>query len=195
MINEIQVLINSTLLREIDGYKLIRTYARYCYNSEEDIENDVLIQQNLAQILDWDINGDEGLALYCGKFESIKHRDLLKLIQFIKDNKYEIKKQSTKWINERRLENVKKIYAAKELQDSINKEKFSRVDYSVSGRGRKNKECTYEGRHYKSRLECCYKEGITKAQLYKYLVETNQIDSKSPIAQKYKKNYEKNNNS
>ena len=71
----IQLIVNTTLLRELDERKLINAYARFEYDSDEDVTNDTIIKSNLTQLFDWDINGDEGLGIYCGKFESIKGKD------------------------------------------------------------------------------------------------------------------------
>ena len=56
-----------------------------------------------------------------------------------------------------------------------NIERFTDSNYKVSGRGKKAKPCIYEGKEYKSRQECMYKEGLTKYQLWIYLKNTNQI--------------------
>ena len=63
----IQLVVNTNMLREIDEHKLINAYARLLYNTEEDVTNDTIIRQNLEKLLDWDINGDNGLGIYCGK--------------------------------------------------------------------------------------------------------------------------------
>lgn len=70
----IQLVINVNLLREIDERRLINTYARLVYNEEEDTSDDEIIRRNLESILDWDIRGDRGLAVYCNKFESLKEK-------------------------------------------------------------------------------------------------------------------------
>lgn len=49
----LQLIVNSTLLREIDERALINRYARYCYEDEESVTNDTIIQQNLANLLDF----------------------------------------------------------------------------------------------------------------------------------------------
>ena len=82
----IQLVINTTMLREIDERRLINAYARLIYETEVDITDDNVIKVNLIKLFDWDINGDNGLGVYCGKFESIKRKDWITLIQFIKDN-------------------------------------------------------------------------------------------------------------
>ena len=89
------LVINTNMLRELDERKLIHAYARYVYESEKDLSDDNNIKLNLIRLFDWDINGDNGLGIYCGRFESIKRKDWIKLIQFIKENSYEIEKLST----------------------------------------------------------------------------------------------------
>ena len=51
----IQLVVNVNLLREIDERKLINTYARFLYNNENDISNDVRIKENLIELLDWNL--------------------------------------------------------------------------------------------------------------------------------------------
>ena len=167
--------INTNMLRELDERKLIHAYARYVYESEKDLSDDNNIKLNLIRLFDWDINGDNGLGIYCGKFESIKRKDWVKLIQFIKDNSYEIEKLSRPHIKEKRLENIKIINDALEIKEQHNIERFSDENYTISGRGKKARPCIYKGKEYKSRQECIYKEGITKYQLYEYLKETGQL--------------------
>lgn len=169
------LVINTNMLRELDERKLINAYARYVYESEKDLSDDNNIKLNLIRLFDWDINGDNGLGIYCGKFESIKRKDWIKLIQFIKDNSYEIEKLSRPYIKEKKLENIKIINNALEIKEQHNIERFTSDNYKVSGRGKKARPCIYEGREYKSRQECMYKEGLTKYQLWKYLKDTNQI--------------------
>ena len=67
----IPLVVNVNLLREIDERKLIRAYARYMVNNESDYSDDTIIRENLKKLLDWDVNGDNGLGIYCGKFEKI----------------------------------------------------------------------------------------------------------------------------
>lgn len=169
------LVINTNMLRELDERKLIHAYARYVYESEKDLSDDNNIKLNLIRLFDWDINGDNGLGIYCGKFESIKRKDWIKLIQFIKENSYEIEKLSRPFIKEKKLENIKIINDALEAKEQHNIERFTSDNYKVSGRGKKARPCIYEGREYKSRQECMYKEGLTKYQLWKYLKDTNQI--------------------
>ena len=171
----IPIVVNVNLLREIDERKLIRAYARYMVNNESDYSDDVIIRENLKQLLDWDINGDNGLAIYCGKFEKLKEKDWIKLIQFIKENHYEIKSLSSSFIKERTLESIKVINNAIEAKEFRNKERCSDENYKVSGRGKKAKTCIYEGKEYQSRQECMYKEGLTKNQLDQCLRKTNQL--------------------
>lgn len=171
----IQLVINSVLLRELDDRKLINAYARFMYNSEEDVTNDVKIRENLIKLLDWDINGDKGLGIYCSKFENIKSKDWEFLINFIKENFYEIEKLSRPNVKERKLENIKIINNILEKKEQHNIKRFTDNNYKVSGRGKKAKSCIYKGRFYKSRQECIYKEGISKYELYTYLKNTNQL--------------------
>ena len=49
----IQLVINTSLLREIDERKLINAYARFMYNDEKDTTDDTQIKENLIQLLDW----------------------------------------------------------------------------------------------------------------------------------------------
>ena len=171
----IQLVVNVNLLREINERKLINAYARYMYNDEKDTTDDVQIRENLIQLLDWDENGDNGLGIYCSKFESLKEKDWIKLISFIKENHHEIKAISFYPLKERKLESIKVINTEIEAKKIHNKERFTSENYQVSGRGKKARPCIYEGREYKSRQECMYKEGLTKYQIWKYLKETNQI--------------------
>ena len=171
----IQLVVNVNLLREIDERKLINAYARFMYNNEKDTTDDTQIKENLIQLLDWDKNGDNGLGIYCSKFESIKKKDWIFLINFIKENSYEIELLSRPFVKEKKLESIKIINDIIEAKKQHNKERFTSKDYQVSGRGKKARPCTYEGREYKSRQECMYKEGLTKYQLWIYLKNTNQI--------------------
>ena len=171
----ISLVVNVNLLREIDERKLINTYARLIYTDEEDVSNDVKIKENLIKLFDWDINGENGLGIYCGKFESIKRKDWDILINFIKENRHEIKTLSYTQAKERKLESLKVVFNTLEAKEQHNIERFSNKNYKVSGRGKKAKTCIYEGREYKSRQECIYKEKITKHQLYEYLKKTNQL--------------------
>ena len=169
------LVINTNMLRELDERKLIHAYARYVCESEKDLSDDNNIKLNLIRLFDWDINGDNGLGIYCGKFESIKRKDWVKLIQFIKENSYEIEKLSRPFLKEKKLENIKIVNDALEAKELHNIERFSDENYTVSGRGKKARPCIYNGKEYKSRQECIYKEGITKYQLYEYLKETRQL--------------------
>ena len=171
----IQLVVNTNLLREIDERKLINAYAHFMYNDKEDISNDTIIKNNLIQLFDWDENGDDGRGIYCSKFESIKRKDWEKLIQFIKDNRYEIELLSRPSVKEKKLESIKIVNDALKAKEQHNIERFTDKNYTISGRGKKAKSCVYEGREYKSRQECIYKEGLTKYQLYQYLKETNQL--------------------
>ena len=171
----IQLVINTNLLREIDERKLINAYARFMYNDEKDTTDDTQIKENLIQLLDWDENGDNGLGVYCSHFEEIKRKDWEFLINFIKENSYEIEFISRTNVKKRKLESIKIINNFIEAKKQHNIERFTSEDYKVSGRGKKARPCIYEGREYKSRQECMYKEGLTKYQLWAYLRETNQI--------------------
>ena len=171
----IQLVVNVELLREIDERKLINAYARFMYNDESDITNDNRIKENLIQLLDWDKNGSNGLEIYCSHFEEIKRKDWELLINFIKENSYEIELLSRSHVKERKLESIKIINDVIEEKKQHNIERFTDNNYQVSGRGKKARPCIYEGREYKSRQECMYKEGLTKYQLWIYLKETNQI--------------------
>lgn len=163
------------MLREIDERKLINAYARFLYNGEEDTTNDIKIRENLVQLLDWDKNGDDGLGTYCSKFESIKRKDWDFLINFIKENRHEIKSLSYSSAKERKLESIKIVNSALEAKEQHNIERFTDENYKVTGRGKKAKSCEYNGKIYKSRQECIYKEKLTKNQLYQYLEKTNQL--------------------
>ena len=171
----IQLVINTTLLREIDERKLINAYARFMYNDEKDTTDDLQIRENLIQLLDWDKNGDNGLGIYCSHFEKLKEKDWNRLIQFIKENHHEIKSISFYPAKERKLESIKVINSVIENKKKHNTERFTDSNYKVSGRGKKARPCVYEGREYKSRQECMYKEGLTKYQIWKYLKDTDQI--------------------
>jgi len=171
----IQLVVNVELLREIDERKLINAYARFMYNDEKDTTDDIQIKENLKQLLDWDENGEDGLGIYCSHFEKIKRKDWKVLIDFIKENHYEIKQLSFYPAKKRKLESIKIVNDVLENKEQHNIERFTSKDYQVSGRGRKAKPCVYEGREYKSQQECMYKEGLTKYQIWDYLRKTNQI--------------------
>lgn len=171
----IQLVINTTLLRELDERKLINAYARFMYNDESDTTEDNKIIENLKQLLDWDINGDDGLGIYCSKFEKLKNKDWNRLVKFIKENHHEIRNISYSEVKKRKLESIKIVNSVIEAKEEHNKERFTDSNYKVSGRGKKAKICIYEGREYKSRQECMYKEGITQNQLYRYLEKTGQV--------------------
>lgn len=171
----IQLVVNVELLREIDERKLITTYARLLYTTEEDTNNEIKIRENLEQLFDWDINGDDGLGIYCSKFERIKKKDWEFLINFIKSNAFEIKRCSYSEAKERKLKSIKVVNDAIEAKEQHNKERFTNENYEISGRGKKARPCVFEGREYKSRQECMYKEKITQSQLYRYLEATNQL--------------------
>lgn len=161
------------MIREIDERKLINAYAKLVYEDSNSITNDTIIKQNLEKILDWDSCGDQGLGIYCSKYENIKRKDWEKLISFIKENSYEI--QTIAPLKAKKLDFQKKILTAKEKRELHNKERLLSEDYQFTGRGKKAKSCIYNGKFYKSRQECIYKEGITRYKLYKYLEQTNQL--------------------
>lgn len=171
----IQLVVNANLLRELDERKLINAYARHFYNDEKDVEDDIRIKENLMQLLDWDINGDNGLGIYCSRFESLKRKDWIILVNFIKENYHEIKQIAYIPVKERRLEFNKIVNSFLEAKEQHNIKRFTDENYQVSGRGKQAKPCIYNGKVYKSRQECIYKEGITKYELYNYLKNTNQI--------------------
>lgn len=171
----IQFVINTNMLRELDERKLINSYARLVYFDEKDTSDDIRIKNNLIQLLDWDKNGDNGLGIYCSKFESIKRKDWEFLINFIKENHHEIKSLAYYPAKEKGLKSIKIINNYLENKKEHNRERFTDENYQVSGRGKKAKSCIFEGKEYKSRQECMYKEKITKNQLYNYLKETNQL--------------------
>ena len=171
----IQLIVNVNLLRELDERKLINAYARFVYNDENDVTDDVRIKENLIQLLDWDKNGNNGLEFYCGRFEDLKNKDWNFLINFIKNNSKEIQKLSYSQLKKKKLESVKVINDAIEAKKQHDIKRFTDSNYKVSGRGKKARPCIYEGREYKSRQECMYKEGLTKYQLWIYLKDTNQI--------------------
>ena len=171
----IQLIVNVDLLREIDERKLINAYARYMYNDENDITNNEIIKTNLVQLLDWDENGENGLAIYCGKFESVKRRDWEKLIDFIRNNGFEIKKIAYKSLKKRKLEHIKIIRTALESKIEKDRIRCSDENYKAVSHGKKPKPCNYKGKIYSSRQECMYKEGITQNQLYRYLEKTGQV--------------------
>ena len=171
----IQLVINTNLLREIDERKLINAYARFMYNDEKDTTDDIQIKENLKQLLDWDENGENGLEIYCGKFESIKRKDWDRLIHFIKINGKEINLLSKTPAKARKLESIKVIRETKEAKIERDRERCIDENYVASSNGKKPKPCTYEGRTYSSRQECMYKEGISQSKLYRYLEKTGQV--------------------
>jgi hypothetical protein len=171
----IQLVVNTNMLRELDERKLINAYARFVYNDGNDVTDDVRIKENLIQLLDWDKNGNNGLEFYCSRFEDLKNKDWNFLINFIKDNSKEIQKLSYSQLKKKKLESVKVINNAIEAKKQHDIKRFTDSNYKVSGRGKKARPCIYEGREYKSRQECMYKEGLTKYQLWIYLKDTNQI--------------------
>lgn len=172
------------MLREIDEHKLLSKYARLFYRSDEDINNEDIIKNNLIKLLDWDKSGDNGLGFYCGKFENIKRKDWEFLINFIKSNSQTIK--SIGLDDNVKLEEFKLIKTELEKKEEKIKQHFIDENYKVKRKSAK--PCIYEGKTYKSRQECMYKEGLTKAQLYKYLIDTKQLDKNSNLAKLYERN-------
>ena len=164
-----QFVVNANLLRELDERKLINAYARLIYINEEDLTEDNIIRSNLQTILDWDKTGNNGLGIYCGKFESLKRKEFDNLVQFIKINSTEIKNIASQYNKKKRIELKKHIDNTLEAKERRNFERCTNENYQVSGRGKKAKPIFYNGTWYKSQQECIYKEGITKHQLYKYL--------------------------
>ena len=171
----IQLVVNVNLLRELNERSLIHAYAKHMVSDSSDLKDDIRIRNNLKNLLDWDVNGDNGLGIYCSKFEKLKEKDWVRLVNLIKENAYEIKNLSYCPNKAKRLKNLKLIKDAKEQKESRDRERCSNENYEVSGRGKKAKTCIYEGREYKSRQECMYKEGITQNQLYRYLEKTGQV--------------------
>lgn len=171
----IQLVINTNLLREIDERKLINAYAHFIYNDEKDITDDEIIRNNLIQLFDWDENGENGLEIYCSKFESIKRKDWDRLIHFIKINGKEIELLSRSSVKSRKLEDIKIIRDSREAKIERDRERCTNENYVASSNGKKARPCTYEGRTYSSRQECMYKEGISQSKLYRYLEKTGQV--------------------
>ena len=171
----LQLVINTNLLRELDERKLINVYARLIYENKDDVTEDSIIKDNLIRLLDWDVNGDNGLGIYCSKFESIKARDWEVLINVIKTNGYEIEVLSRKSLKEKALEDKKVVDSYFESLEKHRIEHFTNPNYKETNRGKKGKPCEYNGKIYTNRQECIYKEGITKNQLYQYLKKTNQL--------------------
>ena len=171
----IQLVVNSNLLREIDERKLINVYARLIYENKDDITDDSIIKDNLIRLLDWDVNGDNGLGVYCSKFESIKNKDWERLTNIIKTNGDEIEVISRKSLKEKRLEDKKIVDSYFESLEKRRIEHFTNPNYKETNRGKKGRPCEYNGRVYTNRQECIYKEGITKNQLYQYLKRTGQV--------------------
>ena len=169
----IQLVINTNMLREIELDKFLNAYARLIYFDEKDVTNDVKIKENLIELLDWDKNGDNGLGLYCSKFESIKRKDWNHLISIIKENASRIIQDSYVGKKKRVLESIKQVNDYIEQAQQKREERFE--NYKVSGRGKKAVPCEYNGTIYKSRQECVFKEKISYEKLYKYLKETGQL--------------------
>ena len=165
----LQFIILTNMLRELDERSLINHYARLTYLDDSDVVDEVKIKNNLEKLLNWDINGDKGLALYCGKFENLSRKDWIQLTEFIKFHGKEIKEIASRFSKQKKLDNIKEVLDWLDLKEQHNIKVFSDPDYKVTKRGKPAKTCIYKGKEYKSRQECMYKEGITKAELYKYL--------------------------
>ena len=164
-----QIVINTSLLREVSKSKILNYYAHFYYIDEKDLTDRNVIKDNILNLFDWDANGDSGLAVFCSKFESIKRYDLDDIIQFIIDNAEEIKLKSKENHKLRTLEQKKLILTSDQLSEQRKIDHFCDENYEVNPYGKPAKVTIYEGRVYKSRQECMYKEGITKNQLYQYL--------------------------
>lgn len=171
----LQLIVNSELLREIDEIALINFYGIWYYENEESVENEIIIKNNLEKILNWDVKGHDGLGIYCGKFENIKRKDWDRLIEFIKDKKYDIQKvANTGQARKRRKSDRKIVLDTLELKEEYNKKRFSDPNYKVSGKGKKAIPCEYKGKHYQSRQQCKYAENLSDYELYQYLKKTGQ---------------------
>ena len=129
-----QLVIKTSLLRELDEYKLVEAYAHLVYVDSTDVENDIKIKDNLIKILDWDVNGDNGFALYCSKFEDLKRKDWKKLISLIKINKDDIIRIS-KNKSQQALQNIKEVHSYLENEEAKKIKRYSNINYTVSGRG------------------------------------------------------------
>jgi len=171
----IQLVINTNMLREIDENKLINYYSRLYYWNKKDITDDNKIRLNLENLFDWDANGDNGLGIFCSKFESIKRKDWEILIQFIKNNGSIIKEKAKPFLNRKREENKKIILSKYQQKKKAEIEYLKSDNYKATTSGKPAKSCIYEGRIYKSRKECMAKEGIDNFKLYEYLHKTGQV--------------------
>lgn len=169
MIDNFQFVVNSTLLREFPKNLFLLYYAKFYYIDDDDLTNDEKIKQNIIDLLDWDANGDSGLEVFCSRFESLKRNDVAELVKYIKDNSKQIIEKSKESTKIRALEHKKVIREQEEIKEEKMKEHFCNEDYEPNPYGKPAQETVYEGRIYKSRQECMYKEGLTKNQLYQYL--------------------------
>lgn len=169
------IFINSNFIRELDLNKLLKYFAKYELINDEMLKDDLTMQDAIEDLCDWDRTGDDGLALYCGHFESIKREDMKFLIDYIRNNISSIDSELKEVLNRQKLdEEALKTKRRLEYYDS---DRYNKRDDS--------KKTVYKGRVYDSRNECITKEGITKAELYKYLVEQNP-DNFPALRKKYK---------
>ena len=122
-----QLVIKTSLLRELDEYKLVEAYAHLVYVDSADVENDIKIKDNLIKMLDWDINGDNGFALYCSKFEYLKRKDWKKLISLIKINKDDIIRLS-KNKSQQALQNIKEVHSYLENEEAKKIKRYSNIN-------------------------------------------------------------------
>lgn len=164
-----QIVINTSLLREVSKSKILNYYAHFYYFDELDLTDENRIKDNLLNLFDWDMNGDSGLGVFCSKFESVKRKDLDRITKYILENANKIRKLSKEHFKERVLNFNKLILTKDEISEQKKKDHFCNKNYEVNPYGKPAKVTVYKGRVYKSRQECMYKEGITKNQLYQYL--------------------------
>jgi len=164
------LIINSSFLRELDLSKFLRYFACYEFISDEMLKDDLALEDAIKDICDWDRTGHDGLALYCGHFESIKRNDLEFLIKYIKDNSDKLKEIVEERGSEKREQILREKLDKEALKIRKLKDYYNSDNYKVN---KSSKKTIYKGREYDSRRECIIKEGITKAELYKYLVEQN----------------------
>ena len=175
-------IINSSFIRELDLNKLLRYFADYEYLSDAMIEDDLAMKDAVEDLCDWDRTGNDGLALYCGHFESIKREDMDYLIQYIRDNIESIKERIKENGSSIREEFKRNKLDNDALKIRNRKEYYNSDKYKARDDSRKT---IYKGRVYDSRVQCMTQEGITKAELYKYLVEQNP-DKFPALRKKYK---------
>lgn len=166
-----QFIVNTNLLREIDEREFLKAYARLVYTGDLDVTDDATIRVNLIELMDWEKNGSAGLGIYCGKFEKLKEKDFIMLIDKIKEYKEFIigeSKNSTRKLPHKKEKAIK-------LETFKKGDRYKDVNYEPSNRGKLARPCIYEGREYRSRTECMAKEGLTQNKLYRYLERTGQV--------------------